>query len=502
MKVARRDALGLAAAAGAGVLASGCDRLTRGLTHPAAPASIALPTGAVAPLARLLNRVGYGPRPGEIEALGRQGREAFIEEQLHPNDEEEPFLALRLRAIEALRSNGLELADLPEWHILAQLQQAALLRAVYSRHQLRERMVEFWTNHLNIYARKGQLTYFLPTDCEQVIRRHALGRFPDMIRASAHSPAMLGYLDNQVNRRIDKSGGGANENYARELLELHTLGVHGGYTQKDVQEVARCLTGWTIESRFWRQRGRFRFDPDFHDDGPKRVLGQDIAAGGGVKDGERVLDILCAHRSTAKFISEKLVRYFLGRDDAPWTNKLADVYMKSGGDIPSMLKPLLVSDDLLSGPAILKRPFDFMVSALRATAAETSGGRPLQEHLAKMGQPLHQWPMPDGYPQKTSAWTGTVLARWNFALALATGSIAGATVNLTDLLKGSNSDDASAASRSLVEVILGDRAESNSGLVELISTHIGAREATGAPGETIIAEAGALVLSTPAFQWR
>jgi hypothetical protein len=224
------------------------------------------------------------------------GREAFVDEQLHPTDASEPqILTLRLRGMvgEARDSGAWDLQDLPERDVLRQLSQAALLRAVYSHWQLRERLVDLWTNHFNIYARKNRGAYYTPTDQANVIRAHALGTFPDLLRASARSPAMLGYLDNEANRK-----GVPNENYARELLELHTLGVNGGYTQRDVREVARCLTGWTIEDRFLRRRGTFRFAAERHDNGEKIVLGHRIPAGGGEGDGERVLDIVCAHPST------------------------------------------------------------------------------------------------------------------------------------------------------------------------------------------------------------
>ena len=380
--------------------------------------------------ARFLNRVAYGATASDAAQLKRLGRAEFLAAQLKaPTDDSgEPLgLLLRLRGIDAYRYTAYELRDLKDNVVLMQMQKAAILRAVYSPWQLRERMADFWTNHFNIYGRKAYGAWMKPADDRDVIRKYALGKFPEMLSASARSPAMLAYLDNKLNR-----SGVANENYAREIMELHTLGVAnathdgtGGYTQKDVQEVARCFTGWTIEEGFLKRRGTFLYDDTRHDAGEKWVLGHKIPAGGGQEDGNRVLHILAHHPNTARFISGKIVRYFLGRKDAEWTNRLADIYLKTGGDIPTMLTPLLLSDTILNDDPILKRPFDYMVSALRVTNSETDGGESLQTHLAQMGQPLFQWPMPDGYPDKTQAWTGTLIHRWNFALALLTGEIKG-----------------------------------------------------------------------------
>lgn len=286
--------------------------------------------------------------------------------------------------------------------------------------------MDFWANHFNIYGRKFLAAYRIPADQAGVIQTHALGSFPEMLTASAHSTAMLLYLDNQLNIE-----GVPNENYARELMELHSLGVHGGYTQRDVREVARCFTGWTMETRLLRPRGRFRFDPDLHDDGEKLVLGHKIGAGGGKADGERVLEILATHPATAHHISGKLCRHFLGDEDTGRSD-VEKAYLRSSGNVSEMLSVIFAQEAILSGPPIAKRPFDFVVSSLRAVNASTNGEKPLQNYLDQMGQPLYQWPMPDGYPDKTSAWTGSLLGRWNFAMALCSDSIPGTRVALTD----------------------------------------------------------------------
>jgi uncharacterized protein (DUF1800 family) len=452
------------------------------------PETIALPApGDLSPAVRLLNRAAFGPAPGDVARVTNMGLAKYVDEQLNaPTDDDSEDIGLRLRlgTIDALHHSADELRDFDDEELLRELQQAAILRATYSPWQLRERMVDFWSNHFNIYARKGYGVSFKAVDDLNVIRKNALGTFPELLKASATSPAMLAYLDNQQNRRKDGMGGGANENYARELMELHTLGVDGGYTQKDVQEVARCLTGWTIEDGFLKQRGTFLFNADLHDDGPKTVLGRTIPPGQGQRDGELVLDILCEHPSTAKFISTKMVRYFYGTEDEAAIRSTAAVYIKTKGDIKAMMRHLLLSPDLLAAPPAMKRPFDYIVSTLRATNAETDGGPNIQQYLAKMGQPLFQWPMPDGYPDKTAAWTGSLLARWNFISALSKSGIERTSIPKPE--KKPNPDE-------LIEMLLGRRA-TDPALAAL-------RTAVLAHADKPL-EVGVLILSSPAFQWR
>lgn len=395
--------------------------------------------------AKLLNRAAFGPSARDIERLSTLGKDGWLAEQLKApthDDDESRALRWRLNGLEVFRTPAYELRDLPQKSVMEQLSRGAILRATYSQWQLRERLCDFWANHLNIYARKvysapnrpsasAELMYLLPTDLKTVVRENALGSVRKMIQSSMKSGAMLGYLDQQVSDAKHP-----NENYARELLELHTLGVDGGYTQKDVMEVARCLTGWTIEDRFlagWKltdgfahhQTGEAYFDLKRHDNGVKIVLGETIPAGGGEKDAETVLEILMKHPSTARFISRKLVRYFYGEDEhsAALMGKVAASFAESHGAIPAMVHTLLTAPEFEHAPPILKRPFDFTVSALRATNALTDGSKGIQDHLTRMGQPLYEWPMPDGYPEKTQAWTGSLLARWNFAIALTSGGV-------------------------------------------------------------------------------
>lgn len=414
----RRDCLKAGLLASAGAALEGCGFVARKIEEP----RFLSPADATADEQRLLDRVGFGPDPTSLGTLRKLGVGDFVARQLGAAFPEPPGLLLQLQTLDVLQLETSDLMDLPAPAVLGQLQQAALLYAVYSPNQLRERMVDFWTNHFNIFGRKGNVVFSKGPEEVRIIRKHALGSFPEMLNAIARSPAMLEYLDNQKNQK-----GVPNENYARELMELHTLGLHGGYTQKDVQEVARCFTGWTIENRFLHARGSFRFDGERHDDGEKHVLGHRIAPGGGEEDGKQVLAILAKHPSTAHFLAGKLTRYFVGEPAEPALQAaVASAYLQSGGDVAATITPLLVH--VADATPILKRPFDFAVSAIRHSGGDTDGGAPIRSHLEKMGEALYEWPMPDGYPEKTSAWTSSLLPRWNFAFALAQGKIPGSTV--------------------------------------------------------------------------
>src|SRR3990167_4228272 len=287
-----------------------------------------------------LNRISFGATQEEIEKIARMGTPAYLEEQLHPERIPDPLAEEKLRGLKTVRLSSKELFELypppnqaksqgltisPQMqgprYVILELQQARLLRAVYSRRQLYEVMVDFWSNHFNVFAAKGADRWLTTSYDRDTIRPHALGRFRDLLLATAKSAAMLFYLDNWMSvapnsflaaRAPNLRRRGINENYARELMELHTLGVDGGYTQKDVQEVARCFTGWTI--RRPRGEAEFTFEPRLHDNGAKTVLGVPIPAGGGMGDGLKVIDLLARHPSTAKFITTKLTRRLVADD--------------------------------------------------------------------------------------------------------------------------------------------------------------------------------------------
>ena len=439
---------------------------------------------------RLLNRITFGPRPEERNRIDSIGPAAFIEEQLAPDTL--PAMATRprlaLRRLESLHLDAPDLFDVESEVASAELQRAALLRAVYSPAQLVEVMVDFWSDHFNIAQTKGACTWLKTIDDRDVIRPHALGNFHDLLHASAHSPAMLIYLDNQENH-----AGNPNENYARELLELHTLGIDSGYTQADIQELARCLTGWTVRGHFYR--GRFTFDPDYHDDGPKRVLGLIIPAGAKKRGGEQVIDMLAEHPATAHFIATKLVRRFVADDPPPQLVALAArTFIETHGDIKASLRTILLSPEMLDSeqePAArkLKRPFDYVASALRALNATTDGGPALLTYLAEMGQPLFQWPTPDGFPDRAEAWIGTLFTRWRFALALANDNLPGTRLDLPALAGAASARTRQERLNQLAILLLGRP------LLPAVTEQL---LQSGHQDQTLLVA----LLGSPAFQWK
>jgi uncharacterized protein (DUF1800 family) len=412
----------------------------------------------------------------------------------------------RKAVMEYYKENNLR----PAQFLIGELQMSRILRAVYSERQLQEVMVDFWTNHFNVYAAKGADRWLLTSYDRDTIRPHTLGKFYDLLVADAQSPAMLFYLDNfqsvspnaqlpqqrplaarplqrlltmsnnpqQQTPQQNRQPRGINENYARELMELHTLGVDGGYTQKDVQEVARCFTGWTIfqprgggaaaaalMGRDTRDgAGKFIFRPGVHDNGEKIVLGHKIPAGGGVKDGLMVLDIVAHHPSTAKFIATKLVRRFVSDEPPPaLVDRVAQTFMKTDGDIREVLKAIFSSPEFNSAEAYrakVKRPFELAVSAVRTLGADTNGGPQFHQWIARMGQPLYGFQTPNGYSDLAENWvnTGALLERMNFALALVSNRIPGTRVDLSQFVSdmgGSKSMDKEKLLDRFVTLIVG-----------------------------------------------
>jgi uncharacterized protein (DUF1800 family) len=320
------------------------------------------------------------------------------------------------------------------------LSEGKLLRAVYSNRQLDEVLADFWFNHFNVYLDKGADRYLVTAYERDVIRPRVLGKFKDLLEATAKSPAMLFYLDNWQSvgpdapqARGKKGARGLNENYGRELLELHTLGVDGGYTQVDVTEAARCFTGWTI---FQPQRGgEFVFNRRVHDDGAKTVLGVKIPAGGGISDGEKVLDIVARHPSTARFISKQLAMRFVADDPpASLVDRMAETFRKTDGDLRAVMKTMLESREFFSEGAYrtkLKSPLEVVASAVRSVNGEVDYAFPLANQVAQLGQPLYRKQEPTGYSNSSQEWlnSGSLLARMNFGLQLADNKIPGVKVD-------------------------------------------------------------------------
>jgi uncharacterized protein (DUF1800 family) len=353
--------------------------------------------------------------------------------------------------------------------VVTELQRAALLRAIYSERQLDELMVEFWENHFSINAYRDSDRYLMTGFDRETIRPFAMGRFRDLLGATAHSPAMLFYLDNwrsSVPRPYpatkDKPAGidgGLNENYARELMELHTLGVDGGYTQTDVQEVARCFSGWTIQKP--NEEGLFLYRPGLHDKGEKMVLGHKILAGGGIADGERVLDILASHPATAHFIALKLARRFISDDPPPAVvDRAAAVFLKTDGSIRETLRAIITAPEFFAATAYrakIRSPFEYVVAALRALNVESDADSSLTDWTRRMGQQIFGRITPDGYPDRAEQWlsAGAMLERFNFAVALANNKIKGTRADLTWLSKQSEgAADSQAVAMHLTNALL------------------------------------------------
>jgi uncharacterized protein (DUF1800 family) len=503
---------------------------------PSQVAPARAPAGAMAgdllpdeQIQQVLNRLTFGPRPGDVEKVRAMGIESWIDQQLHPERIDDSradavvasYAALNAptrdvvrdftmvqqlqRRVKAADANDTSankaatrrevLAQNPQLagavrqsqQLVGQIQSAQLARAVGSERQLNEVMVDFWENHFSVFAGKGQTRLFLADYDRDVIRPHALGKFRDLLGAVAKSPAMLFFLDNwqsaadsahptlaqggangrvgrgrigvlagrgrigagqqlppavrerlqnatpeerqQILQRVQqRARRGLNENYARELMELHTLGVDGGYTQKDVQEVARALTGWT----FNRQTGEFVFNPNIHDAGEKVILGQKFPAGHGQDEGERVLDMLARSPATAHFITTKLARHFVS-DEPPkaLVDRCANTFSKTDGDIRETMRCVITSPEFFSRAAYrakVKTPFELVASALRAVGAQPDTTPRTAQIVARLGQPIFGRQTPDGWPDHGDAWmnTGAILNRINFGLSLAGGQIPGA----------------------------------------------------------------------------
>jgi len=401
-------------------------------------------------------------RQGDVERVGAIGLNPWIDQQLHPSRIDDRAAEAMLPQFDAPPDS----ADQKELRRFARQQvetlaEERLLRAMYSERQLQEVLVDFWFNHFNVYAGKGRTAEFLPEYERDVIRPHVFDRFRDLLEADAKSPAMLFYLDNWLSadpnatqriadiqqvrrgRRVGrfparqqppqqqkKQPRGLNENYGRELLELHTLGVDGGYTQQDVINVARAFTGWTIDPR----TRTFRFAPALHDTGEKIVLGHKIKSGGGIEDGERVLDIVASRPETAHHIAFQLAQRLVADEPPPaLVGRAAKRFLETKGDLREVVKTIVTSPEFLSPgvrDAKFKTPFEYVVSAVRTTGASVSEGRAFVQTLQQLGEPLYMCQPPTGYHQTADAWVsaGGLVTRMNFATRLVSGNMPGVTL--------------------------------------------------------------------------
>jgi len=528
-----------------------------GLVFPLAPISGDKKLTEEQKIIHVLNRLGFGARPGDIEKVKAIGLQKYIDQQLSPSTINDAVAESKVKNLEVFgmttaevfekypnpgallqmlegRQNNQQQAKAPEemteqerqdrqaklreyytkydlrpaGQMLPQIVSNRVLRAVYSERQLQEVMVDFWQNHFNVFSGKAAVRWYIPSYERDVIRKNALGNFKDLVVGTAMHPAMLFYLDNfesvspnsQPNANANNRGGnrpllqqilrpggilnpqaripqqqqqrppqqqqrrGINENYARELMELHTLGVDGGYSQKDIIEVAKAFTGWTIaDPRGYRraaareisgmenrqverlqrmagvpddlESGQFYFNPRWHDNSPKTVLGQKVDEGG-VKDGMKVIDILVKHPSTAKFIARKLaVKFVNDNPSEDLVKRIADAFTKSNGDIKTTLRAIFTDKEFFAPEnyrAKIKTPFELAVSSIRALGGDTMAGPPMVGMLNKLGEVPYGYQAPTGYPDTAEDWvnTGALLERLNFAIAVASNRIPGTRVDL------------------------------------------------------------------------
>jgi len=571
-------------------------------------------------IVHVLNRVTFGPRPGDVEAVQKMGLRNYIERQLHPETIDDSAVEQQVAGFELLQMSPQRLSQLfqeerknalkkqkllaannqaqagagdnanpnqagqpplqltPEGKMakmvdqanqyrsvaaIGQLEQAKLVRSVDSERQLQEVLVDFWGNHFNIDMKKGPDRVYKIVDDRDVIRPRIWGGFRDLLEASAKSPAMLFYLDNATNTvahtvtekdqmmaerlrdqmmqngngapappvpAVGEKKGGINENYAREIMELHTLGVDGGYTQQDVQEVARCFTGWSID----RQTGEFAFHPKQHDNGAKVVLGHEIPAGGGIQDGETVLDILCAHPACAHHIALELCQRFVSDDPpAALVDRIAGVFRQTGGNLRRVTEAILTSPEFLSPSNYnnkIKSPLEFAVSAVRASgssiipqqpppfdklvpameggavlgrgaAADRISKRPRQSlnwHIYELGEPLFACTPPTGYKEVSKFWVspGALIERLNFALALTQQQVSDIRFSPQNILDGTDLDKPEAVLNQCVAVLLQNN-------ITPATRKVLEQTALPAPGDSQTVNPSkliALIIGSPEFQ--
>jgi uncharacterized protein (DUF1800 family) len=383
----------------------------------------------------LLSRATYGARAADMARVRSIGISRWLDQQLVPGRIDDSALERRLQPYQALHLSVSELASTyapqgkgpkrPQ-QLLGELVGAKLTRAAYSERQLEEVMTDFWFNHFNVFFGDGPVRYLVADYERNAIRPHVFGKFHDLLRATARHPAMLLYLDNAMSN----ARRGINENYARELLELHTLGVDGGYTEEDVREIARAFTGWTLNRRS-RPAAEFQFVRALHDDAMKVVLGRQLPAGRGLEDGEDVLRVLSRHPATAHFIATKLVQRFVSDEPpADFVEELAAVFRKSDGDLRAVTRVLFTSPRFYESrhyQAKVKTPFELVASALRTTNADFRMTAQLAQTLRSLGQLPYTESAPTGFPATSEEWvnSGAMLNRINFAVALANGRVNG-----------------------------------------------------------------------------
>jgi uncharacterized protein (DUF1800 family) len=477
-----------------------------------------------------LNRLAFGPRPGDVDAIAKSGVDAWIEQQLHPESIPDRAVETRVNLLPTMTMSNAQIvktyyapvlmarkkakaeakdgevdqkeirrelmrdipADRRPQIVMSALLSQRIIRAADSDRQLNEVMVDFWMNHFNVFAGKGIDRFLLTSYERDVIRPHIWGHFEELLMATAKSPAMLFYLDNArsvaapenrprfAQRATFGSGrfggrampnamqraqrqGGLNENYARELMELHTLGVDAGYTQKDVTELARVLTGWTItrERDGQGEGAAFFFRPFLHDSGAKMVMGIRFAAGGGMEEGERMIHMLAHHPATAHRIAYKLCQRLVADEPPPaLVDRVAAKFLASDGDLRQTVKAVIASPEFWA-PAVyrakVKSPFEYTISAVRAVNGKISDATPIARVLQQIGEPLYGAQPPTGYSDKADVWinTGALMNRLNFALSLASNKLPGVHGDIVSLIPSADANDASRSVEALALALTG-----------------------------------------------
>ena len=594
-----------------------------------------------------LNRLAYGPRPGDVDRIKKMGLAKWIEQQLNPNSIDDKAMEARLETYTTLRMSTVKLLEeypqpkqaakkeglskeeykekqaemrrsdadaarieralekeksgadedgpspmksesspdksgsnqttpgaggkgklsvdpnaVPRaiaddskrpQRVVLELAMAKVTRAIYSERSLQQVMDDFWFNHFNVYAGKGEVKWYLTSYERDVIQPHAMGKFKDLVNATAKSPAMLFYLDNWLSadpasfarmqqqmdmrrqqfnqrfggndplgaRRAPQGGGqgqpgkqnqnqnrGLNENYGRELMELHTLGVDGGYTQDDVIQVAKCFTGWTLGAP--RKDPEFKFEDRIHDPASKMVLGKKIN-NGGMRDGEDVINLLTHHPSTAKFISTKLARHFVADNPPPeLVARMVKTFLDSDGDIRAVLRTMIYSPEFWSRDAYrskIKKPFELVASTARALGAEIQTALPLVMWVGRIGEPLYLCQPPTGYSDKAETWvnTGALLNRLNFSLAMANNRMRGSNVDPFSLLGQDAAADSKTALDRAIQVFLAGQVSTQTRevLVKQLDNPQIVQASLDDPVKQIdVGVVAGLVLGSPEFQRR
>jgi len=475
-----------------------------------------------------LNRLAFGPRPGDVDAVMKDGVNTWIEQQLHPEGIPDRAVQARVDSLPTMRLSNAQIMrtyyapvlaarkeakaeakdgeidkkearrefmrDVPPNQrpqvVMNELVEQRILRAAESDRQLNEVMVDFWMNHFNVFSGKGIDRFLLTSYERDVIRPHIWGRFEDLLMATAKSPAMLFYLDNARSiaapenrprepqryygwgfgrgrmmarpQQQNKQQGGLNENYAREIMELHTLGVDAGYTQKDVTELARVLTGWTITNqRDGGEGAAFIFRPRLHDAGAKTVMGIRFAPGGGMEEGERMIHVLAHHPATAHHIAYKLCQRLVADEPPPaLVDRVAKRFLATDGDLREMVRAVIASPefwDPASYRAKVKSPFEYTISAVRAVNAQITDPSAIARSLQQIGEPLYGAQPPTGYSDKADVWinTGALMNRLNFALSLAANKLPGVHGDVVSLIPAGQAADASHSVEALALALTG-----------------------------------------------